>query len=277
MARFFWTTLVLTAAWLAASCGDSGGDDLFSGDASAGAAGTVAGGTGGSAASGGFSGGSGGSLSSGGTGGGTGGSLATTGGTGGATVDGSAGAAGSAAKGGEADAATDGPPGTAGAGTTFCGTTPCDLASKELCCVHRGGTLTQPSAECATSGSGCDITLTCDGKEDCPDAQICCGVVTTGLTGTRTWQDNLCQDACDSDDVPLGCSGPHNCATGEICCGTWVQTGIAAGAGYYSGIECASTCQGTSMYILCETQDDCVNGGTCQASAALPFPYLVCR
>jgi hypothetical protein len=256
---------------LAASCGDSGGDDLFTDDAS-----TSAGGTGGSGASGGFGGGnaaSGGSTSSGGTGGG----LATGGGSATGGVSGSTGAAGAAADAGKTDAATDGPSGLPGAGSSFCGAAPCDLGAKELCCVHRAGTLTEPSAECATSASGCDVTFTCDGTEDCEGAQVCCGVVTTDTFGTRTLQDNACQDACDSNDVPIGCSGPHNCAAGELCCGTWVQTGITAGDGYYSGIECASSCAGTDRYILCATQDDCVNGGTCQTSASLPFPYLVCR
>lgn len=110
----------------------------------------------------------------------------------------------------------------------------------------------------------------------CSGSQICCARNVTLGSGLDTF-------ACDSEsnctgdalgDTVISCDDAHDCKGGDICCGVFVS----ATTSYYSSVSCQPTCSDASNRIFCDPargNDDCVNGGSCVASASMPG-YHVC-
>ena len=191
---------------------------------------------------------------------------ASVGGTGGSAGDGGAAGIGGAAGGGGA-AGTGGSSGTGGApgqDLITCGTAVCD-ATSQVCCWDDPPGSTPPSFTCQASGDGCDIPYSCDGVEDCPSPEVCCGRRSMGRYNAFE-----CLTACASNDTTLGCRGPVNCPANQVCCGSYNGT-------YYTRTECADTCAAQGQYILCEDTSDCTGTDTCQASIVLPSGFRVFR
>ena len=184
-------------------------------------------------------------------------------------------AQGGVGQGGSAQGGAGGSSGAGGSGGSgplpgvdqvACGSEICSLPGNQLCCVD-DPLIGQTTVSCATSDQGCNRVYRCDGNEDCPG--VCCGV--KGFTGG--WEDIECSMTCDGNDVPFGCTGPQNCGAGEVCCGTTEPNNIPFQPDNYVSTECASTCAGP---ILCSSDGDCVTGGTCQATDALPDGIKEC-
>lgn len=165
-------------------------------DASSGAMGGGAGTGGASGASGGAGG-----AASGGAGGGAG--VGGAAGAGGGAA-GSAAAAGAAGAGGGSAGAGGGSNPDAGVGSISCGAVSCDSAAGEVCCFKTSGVCQTPP--CLNAG-----TVACDGMEDCPGGQLCCEVISQGVSAS-------CATSC-STPVQL-CHTDAECQAGKggFCC-----------------------------------------------------------
>ncbi len=138
--------------------------------------------------------------------------------------------------------------------------------TSQVCCYTAATTFPPPgtTSQYTCSDKPCtggDVSVSCDGDEDCKSGQRCCRVdAASGLLSTST--SYTCRAACEAATV--GCSGPENCPDGTVCCETVL--GLTA-----SKTECATTCEGTGLYIMCETDVDCpADAPTCIDSTALP-------
>ena len=213
---------LLVALSLAACGSGRGADDLFGGspptDDAGGAAGTggSAGGDGGVAdADAGGAGGGGGSAGASGGGG-------AAGSGGGAGVGGSGGGGGAAGTGGAGGAG--GGPVDPNAGVMSCGTTSpktCHLDAGEQCCVIDPGldycAPVGTQCECAGGPNACTtlIPSVCDGPEDCPGGQLCCGNL-----DNYGYFEIVCADACDPQTAREVCHpGGQPCADPQQACG----------------------------------------------------------
>jgi hypothetical protein len=98
---------------------------------------------------------------------------------------------------GGGDSGTGGAP---AAGLVTCGLTNPDLCASgtEKCCIIDPGFdyCSAASTDCACEGFGCNaLEAFCDGPEDCPEGQVCCGL----FTGTRYTRFE-CQSSCVAQD-----------------------------------------------------------------------------
>jgi hypothetical protein len=97
----------------------------------------------------------------------------------------------------------------AGPATVACGSTSCDIATGQGCCIQGGasGTCTQ-STVCATSG----FFLACDSSSQCMNGQVCCFNVGTS-NGSQC--ESLCSGATASilcsPQVQGDCPSPKQC------------------------------------------------------------------
>lgn len=217
----------------------SSGTGGKSGSSTGGSSGTTTGGSSGTGTGGGSGTGTGGSsgTATGGTGGtGTGGATdgspdVTTGGTAGATTD----AGDSTATGGSGGTATGGTGGSAGttAVSISCGLiNPATCTNGEICCVigpTSAGNLPDycsTAANCACpadAGSGCQSTVqTCDGPEDCPSGQICCGTRTGTSQLTYFYTSITCATTCNGTNefefCHMNTDGGYQCANNTTTC-----------------------------------------------------------
>ncbi|MCC6214092.1 MAG: hypothetical protein IT376_04445 [Polyangiaceae bacterium] len=140
---------------------------------------------------------------------GAGGSAGSAGAAGTAGAAGAAGAAGSAGAGGAA--------GAAGAGAEVsCGeATPTDCSAGDVCCVVQGSPDTcTASGSCTCSGFGCTfLEVTCDGPEDCPGSQVCCGTFVQGPgPGGSRYTSVVCAATCDGGNERRLCHSDNDCS-----------------------------------------------------------------
>src|SRR5215831_882283 len=86
--------------------------------------------------------------------------------------------------------------------TVVCGLSgeTCNTTNHYCCIIAGGGGL--PAFDCITdgvdAGSPCSAEQHCDGTEDCPSGQVCCGTSTGGLSGVSG-----CKTACDTGETRL--------------------------------------------------------------------------
>lgn len=119
------------------------------------------------------------------------------------------------------------------------------------------------SSNANCTGSGCpngNTRIECDGPEDCSNGDSCCR--TGGGFGGTIY---ACQGACGLSDTTMGCAGPQNCPSGQVCCET-ANTQLSRAI----STACASTCSGTTKFILCNVDADCPQSlPSCQPSNLL--------
>lgn len=176
----------LPTVFLALACGSSSDTGLFGATGAAGGGGSPSGGSGAVAAS-----------------GGSGGSSMPSGGSAGLQPDASAGQAGSGASAGAGGSggasaeggsggmlATGGTGGVPGVGTASCGVAACPLGAND-CCLYLASRI--PAFSCQPQGLPCVGTvIRCDGHEDCPGTEVCCGQLSGGGTST-TYSELRCR------------------------------------------------------------------------------------
>ena len=222
---------IVWAAALTVGCTNSYDDFSFVDDAgtsSGGTGGAAGGATGGASGAGGAAGAAGGAGgSTGGAGGSTGGAGGSTGGAGGSTggAGGSPGGAGGStggaggSTGGAGGAAGGGAGGTGGSaggggsptGSVACGSATCSLPN-ELCCVNQGG------STCIPDGTNCQGTdVFCDGPEDCPGTQVCCGQIGTGTSYANLMCRNASQCTFQDQRIVVCGGDPSVCPNGTNC------------------------------------------------------------
>ncbi len=219
---------------LAAGCGSTSGASLFSAQNTGGTLGASAGGsvgTGGTtslgtggqtaAASGGTNGG-GTSGNGGAIGGGANGAGGGANGAGGMGSGGVAGSSGSGGTGGSMSGdAGEGTGGTADDAVACDGVT-CSVSSQEECCFDG----TSPhcfsgdlGGKCSCSGLFCSTTVVdCDGPEDCPSGQLCCGNM--GLTDsvfTRLSCAKNCSSGITNTETEICHPDGPPCTNGNTC------------------------------------------------------------
>ena len=200
--------LALLATLATPSCGGDSG--LFTQEAPAADGGDTDAGTGGTAGSDAATGGAAGDGSGGAPMGGTGGAAgaaaaAGSGGTAGAAGVGATG--GSGGTGGVAGAsATGGSGGDPNEGVVNCGSDVCDLAT-ESCCGQPGGQF-----QCQPQCTGMSQEINCDGPEDCPGTEVCCGGFGGAECQTQCGPQSIeyCHDNtdCQGQDQCLSCTLP---------------------------------------------------------------------
>jgi len=127
----------------------------------------------------------------------------------------------------DAPAPPDGPPrpveltGTASPDKVACAAATCDTATQHCC----GSSSMTPTCTATCSSP---IDLVCDGPEDCPTGQTCCG--TPSMTGLKA----VCAATCGMDQPEL-CHNSSQCPTSAPkCCG-------GPGAGF-GGCSPATAC-----------------------------------
>jgi len=154
-------------------------------------------------------------ASSGGAGGGA-ASSASTGGMGGAD-GGSGGAASSTVTGpggsGGIGGATGGTGGTPPVNAIAC-TDGVVCTGQEICCISEQG----PSnfeATCTLAAGCADVQAECDGSDDCPEGEICCGHY---QSPSGDYTDIECQPTCEGNNELEMCFGsPATCLDGNVC------------------------------------------------------------
>jgi hypothetical protein len=162
----------------------------------------------------------------------------------------------------------DAPPANYDSGQSLvkCGTTYCNLAAGEECCV------TGTTMDCAAAGScsGGYGTLACDGPEDCfsSPTPVCCGRVGTG-GATATCESAT---ACTGNGAMTLCHDDATCGSGNKCCGALTLGGLdiryclpeaSCNSTPTEGVPCGST--------TCNLGDACcmtMSGGTCGTAAS---------
>jgi hypothetical protein len=246
-----------------ASCGADTKQGAGSGSGGAidgGSTGAV--GSGGNAGSGGASGSGGTTGSSGpsGSGGTTGSSAGANSGGGGSSGTG-AGTGGVAGTGGSGQRALDGgadsgPHQTAARGVVVCdGTTTC---TDEACCFNLPPAVPfppPPPSVGTCSSNACaanDVTISCDGPEDCSSGQSCCRMDSADGTTVLGYS---CQTHCAS--VVMECTGPEQCPKDTVCCETIVESTAATEP---TKVSCQKTCAPAGdvvSFVLCHTSNDC--------------------
>jgi len=245
---------VIIAAGIVATvfgCSDVIKQRAESPDASTGTGGGNATASGGNAASGGASAAGGAS--------GSGGVSSSTGGVSSGTGDGSAasGAGGTTPEGG-ADGST-----ANAADVVVCnGGKAC--TSSEVCCFAAAVLLTPSVYTCSSKPcAAAEVSVACDGMEDCAPTQKCCRVDAFGA-GTSYG----CRDTCSGSNV--ACGGPDNCPGTDVCCLSVPLVGSASST-------CATACSGLGLYLMCRTNADCPAATpTCADSTALPG-FRICQ
>ncbi len=102
------------------------------------------------------------------------------------------------------------PPGT---GVITCDGASCKKSALQICCTNQTDYYEcLPPLDCT---SGDQITVGCDGPEDCPSGAICCGT----WDGVSKYTHVGCAPTCDSPDFPIchlnapdpGCPGTMQC------------------------------------------------------------------
>ena len=103
------------------------------------------------------------------------------------------------------------PPAEAGPGTVECGSTSCDIAAGQGCCVQGGGggTCTQ-STVCATTG----FFLACDSSSQCNNGQVCCFNI--GTTNGSQCEATCAGAVLCSPGVQGDCSGAKQCLSATL-------------------------------------------------------------
>jgi len=208
--------VILFVLLVSPSCGRLIGTDFdevdhsqvgAAGSAASGAAGDASGGSAGSAGVGDAAGGGGGEEETGGSGG------EVAGGAAGSSLGGTGGAGGGL---------TGGTP-----GTVSCDGEPCSIQDGGKCCIEDWPSLI---FRCLDSTGSCsqtedDTEVRCDGPEDCPPQQMCCGRKTGPNTGQYVTL--ACQDECVDDDEHVVVCGqfPEVCEHG-ICKDSGILTGF---------------------------------------------------
>jgi hypothetical protein len=88
-----------------------------------------------------------------------------------------------------------------------CGGSTCD-PSTQFCCVTGNSPVEQCTAQNAV-GPRCDFGAYCDGPEDCPRGESCCGP-------TSAVSESVCRPSCVGRAV--FCHADADCASGDSCC-----------------------------------------------------------
>jgi hypothetical protein len=105
----------------------------------------------------------------------------------------------------------------------------------------------------------------------CQPGDICC-IAGDPMLGTQTHTCEQPAGVCTGTKVT--CTVPTDCPMGQMCCGTEQTTGTTA---MYTGVSCATQCNGANMRIFCSSNTDCpAQTATCGASTLLPG-YMVCQ
>jgi hypothetical protein len=241
----FGAALVIVAG-VAAACGSSSGDELFSDGGSAGTTGSSSGGSGASATGGFF--GSGGFGATGGAsvGGtfGNGGVDGFGGGIDGSLEDGTAGFGGADPDGSGGSFGTDGVGGGSGG---FGGSGPEDAGRND--------------------GVRC-------GNLSCVAGQQCCVSSNRQTCGAMSSQ-CTCGFGCTAAAVT--CDSPSDCQNGQVCCYNVVVSPISA---YVSSVRCQATCNTPlSQYVLCEQggPNVCTGNTSCSQALLMPSGYFACQ
>lgn len=151
--------------------------------------------------------GSGGTSSVGGGGAAAGGAgLGGAGANGGAGLAGGSGAEGGMAGGGGAGAAPQ---------TVPCGPVECPVGTGSVCCMGDG----PPTCEETTDCGGGETTIHCNGPEDCPRGETCCGQL-----DNFEYEEIICEESCGGGgevvmcdpDAADPCPGPDDCQPSMI-------------------------------------------------------------
>jgi hypothetical protein len=119
-----------------------------------------------------------------------------------------------------------------------------------------GGVASGVPDEVACGASACDVNA----------GEICC--VPTSQMGAP-----FCHagSMCPGSEAEMACDGPEDCNGNRDCCGVF-----SLFDGGYQSVDCQNNCDAQDEFILCTTQADCSNGGTCQSSAYLPPNVNTC-
>jgi hypothetical protein len=154
-----------------------------------------------------------------------------------------------------------------------CGDAVC--AQGSVCCDHCTGACVPEN-----SGAFCpddnDPGRDCDAVSD-PDAIACAGAPCDRASeicclGTDDGQDECL--ASDSGDCAMGwalrCDEAADCGGADVCCVL-----LGAGPGNPGSASCDATC-GPSGIQLCQTDDECENGGPCATRTCSGVEVNVC-
>lgn len=109
----------------------------------------------------------------------------------GSTSSSSSGTAGNSGSGGQGGSTGQGGSGQGGAGqggagqggmgqggqaasvVANCGTGACTVSANQVCCFNPNAMMPDPILACTAPGQ-CEVTVGCDGPEDCPGTEVCC-------------------------------------------------------------------------------------------------------
>ncbi len=128
---------------------------------------------------------------------------------GGSDAGGAGGMAGTGGSGG-----TAGTGGAAGANAGVdCGSVHCDPGG--ACCI------TSTNAACDNQCNG--VVVSCDGPEDCGDAEVCCGT----MVGAGSYTEIKCSTTCTDTNKTVVCHTPQDCPPGKDCTASAVLPGYS--------------------------------------------------